>query len=86
MDDMGDDFRAARKYYQNIRYQNLKEAQWLTKDFTCHTPFHYATWLNGDKLDWWPSTSKWRWRGKNYHGSAFNLAGFLGKRGWIGEK
>ena len=39
-----------------------------TTGFFRHTPYHYSTTLRGDRLDWWPTKSKWRWRDETYTG------------------
>lgn len=53
--------------------------------FTKHTIWHYSTVLDGDRLDYWPTKNKWRWRDKNYVGAPHQMEGFLKKRGWYDD-
>jgi hypothetical protein len=44
-------------------------------------PYHYHVLEVGDKLlDYWPSSRRWRWKGKTYFGKVESLIGFINKR------
>lgn len=34
-----------------------------------HTPYHWTCLLCGDKLQYWPTKNKWRWRHQTYDGA-----------------
>lgn len=50
--------RKNRKYF--ARMQNEAEAKGIWKR---HTPYHWATWIDGKKLDYWPGPRKFMFRG-----------------------
>lgn len=56
--------REMRRYRQEQGKKNLANAD--LKGFTKHTPYHYSCDLLGDRLDYWPSRQKFRWRGQTY--------------------
>lgn len=66
MGDMGEIFNAVKAEKKARRAAALDEAD--TSGFTQHSPHHFSTTLLGDRLDWWPSSTKFRWRGKTYTG------------------
>lgn len=35
-----------------------------TKGWESLTPYHFRRMINGEALDWWPSTGKYFWRGQ----------------------
>ena len=41
------------------------------------SPSHWQARLPGGLLDWWPSTAKWRWKGRTHQGDAAALAAFM---------
>lgn len=51
-----------------------------TTGFTKHTEYHYSTTVDGDRLDWWPSTRRWMYRGKVTYGKHDALRGFIRNR------
>lgn len=83
MGDMGEVFRLMTKMKKERRAAKLKDAQPFLSAFKKHTEWHYATMLQGEVLDYWPSTGKWRWKYKNYHGTIEDLLNFIEKR--LGE-
>ena len=78
MGDMGEIFRAMDKSDKERRERNLEDA-YANADggWTMHGTYHWSRDLLGDRLDYWPSRQKFRWRGKNYHG---NVEGFIRNR------
>lgn len=60
------------------------EASALCAQMEQHTRYHWSTALNGQRLEYWPSVCKWRWKDKNYWGSLACFENFLRKRGWSG--
>lgn len=54
----------------------LGDGQHLTK----HSEFHYSFMLRGERVDYWPSTNRWRWQRKTYFGNYKSLKGFVQKR------
>ena len=79
---MGEVFRELNESTKNKKARRLEEAQPLAKHFTKHTEYHYSTTLNGQRLDWWPSTSRWQYKNEVIYGGVKELLGFLKKRGW----
>jgi hypothetical protein len=79
MGDMADDFRALKEHNKKRRQSNLNEAtsaHWPW-DWVKHTDYHWSITLQGDRLDYWPSGNRFRWRGKTYFGG---VRGFIAKR------
>lgn len=42
----------------------------LNTEWVKHTPYHWTCLLCGDKLQYWPTKNKWRWRYVTYDGGA----------------
>lgn len=64
----------------NLNIEVLK--RWAPTDriWNQHTEVHWSTQLRGDRLDYWPSTGKWRWRDSTCHGDITSLINFIRKR------
>lgn len=78
MGDMGDIFRemtAAKKERAQERLETAEEV--ASKCWTKHGTHHWSTTLNGERLDYWPSTSRFRYQGKTHFGG---VEGFIAKR------
>ena len=45
-----------------------------------HSDYHYSFDLAGSRLNYWPSTQKWRWQDRSYNGTPTDLIGFTRKR------
>jgi len=75
MGDMGEIFNAMRERDKQRRSDNLASAD--PTGWTQHTPVHWSRVLLGDRLDYWPSRNKFRWRGKTHHG---DVMGFVRNR------
>ena len=56
----------------------------LCRQMEQHTLYHWSTALQGHRLEYWPTTRKWRWKDKNYWGTLTDFENFLRKRGWNG--
>lgn len=57
------------------RQRNLDAADptgWLQ-----HTPYHWSRYIDGKKLDYWPSRRKWMYEGRVMNG---DIEGFIRKR------
>jgi len=87
MGDMGDIFRAWDEYKRQVKVDNLAAAttqfsawEGAMPDWTRHTEYHWSRPLAGARMDYWPSTGKWRWRGKTYRGTPYDTARFIAKR------
>lgn len=76
MGDMGDVFRALKEDRKIRRQKRLAEfvpcGRW-----TRHTDYHYSTALLGERLDYWPSSTRFFWRGKVRVG---DVLGFIKNR------
>jgi hypothetical protein len=76
MGDMGEYFRdwdAAKKARKAERLADANSAGW-----TRHTDYHWSRMLQGRRLDYWPSTGRWRWgNGITMHG---DIDGFIRNR------
>lgn len=82
-EDMGGLFKARKRYVQAKREQNLEKA-YKERDerWTVHSEYHWSTTLCSEKLDYWPSSTKFRWKGKTYVGG---VEGFIRKHERRGE-
>lgn len=89
MGDMGDYFRDWDAYKRAMKAARLQEAEKLSFDawrgagipgWTKHTPYHWSRDLCGDRMDYWPSTGKWRWRKRTFHGTPYDTARFIANR------
>jgi len=77
MGDMAEIFHAMRVRDTGRRYQNLARARESELPWVEHTDYHWSLELQGDRLDFWPTKNKFRWRGKTYNGG---VEGFIAKR------
>ena len=85
-DDMGDVFRAMKERNKERKADNLATAnQTAALDWLKHTPYHWSLMLDGAKLDYWPSTNKWMWRGKKFTGTIRDVEAFVANRGGSAE-
>lgn len=75
MGDMADDFRALDEYHKARKQRNLANAD--PSGWTKHTDYHWSRDLNGHRLDYWPSTTRFQYRGKVHVG---NVDGFIRNR------
>lgn len=39
-----------------------------TLNWIIHNEYHYSLWLLGERLQYWPTKDKWRWRTTTYNG------------------
>jgi hypothetical protein len=78
MGDMGEIFNAMREHDRERRSRNLENA-WAngTNGWTVHREDHWSRDLLGDRLDYWPTRNKFRWRDKTRSG---DVEGFVRKR------
>ncbi len=75
MGDMREVFDAMRQHDKTRRMKNLSGFD--SSGWVQHSEYHYSRDLLGDKLDYWPSRKKFRWRGKTMTG---DVAGFINNR------
>ena len=69
MGDMGDTFRLMREADAKRRQKNLDDALAKSRHlWVRHTEWHWSILLLGNRVDYWPSRNKWRWRGKTRFG------------------
>lgn len=68
MSDMGDIYRAAREDEKRQKHDNL--GKFRPDGWVYVTPYWFRRTVLGSVLDYWPSTRKYRWRGKTYRGQA----------------
>ena len=89
MGDMGDIFREWNEYKRQAREARFTAAQQVFFDawtgppmpgWVKHTPYHWSRVLDGNRMDYWPSTGKWIWRNKKYYGTPYDTARFIAKR------
>lgn len=84
MSEMGEIFgciKSATKARKARRLQEFEESN-LGTLLTEHSPYHKSTTLQGNRLDYWPTTCRWRWKDQNYWGTLNDFINFLDKRGW----
>jgi len=75
--DINEVFRAIKEENRRIKERNLEEARPILKFFKKYTEYHYALKLKNKRLDYWPSTNKWRYDDKTYHGNSKKMYQFL---------
>ena len=75
MGDMGEIFNAMRERDKERRHRNLEVAD--PTGWTIHTAVHWSRDLAGERLDYWPSRNKFRWKGKTRTG---DVNGFIRNR------
>lgn len=75
MGDMADDFRALDEHHKQRKQNNLAKAD--PAGWTQHTEYHWSRMLNGKRLDYWPSTTRFMYEGKRHRG---DVAGFIRNR------
>lgn len=80
MSEIGEMYKALRQNEQASRelqrVENLRNH--TSTDWIQHTPYHWGRWVDGKKLDFWPSRDKWMYDGKVRVGG---LADWLKERG-----
>lgn len=62
------------------KMQRLKAANEHYKgddDWTYFTPYHWATFINGKQLDYWPTANKWQFAGMLYRGNPADVEYFI---------
>lgn len=88
MSDMADIYREMREAKQAANAERLTAAQSLffgsgagdlSIGWTQHTAYYWSRSLKGERLDFWPSSGKWRWRGKSYRGDSKAAMAFISK-------
>ncbi len=77
MGDMGEIFRGMTEADRQRRYRNLDKAKESKLPWIKHTEWHWSLDLCGDRLDYWPTKNKFRWRRHTYQGG---VEGFIKKR------
>ena len=77
MGDMAEIFNAMREHDAERRQRNLEKARKSELPWVRHTEWHWSLELLGDRLDYWPTKNKFRWRDKTYNGG---VEGFIKKR------
>lgn len=77
MGDVGDDMRALDAHHKRRKANNLAVAEANSKGWTKHTEFHWSRMLNGKRLDFWPSTTRFQYEGRVMVG---NVEAFIRKR------
>lgn len=75
MGDLGDDFRARRKFFKEKRADRLAKAD--STGWNVHTEYHWSRQLCGKRLDYWPSKSKFMYNSKVMTG---NVNKFIASR------
>lgn len=75
MSEIGDDFKAMQEHYRKIRHDRVKHG--APPGWTEHSQWHWSRMLNGKRLDYWPSTQKFRYAGRTHQGDVW---GFIRNR------
>lgn len=84
MGDMGDTFREMRKDGQARRENQLAyNMEILDRSKISYDVFNKGIQINIKKVAFYPSTNKWVFGGKTYHGNAFSFLGWLRIKGMI---
>jgi hypothetical protein len=80
MGDVGEDFALLKALNKARRAKNYDRALVIQPIFTVHTQWHWSIMVNGKKLDYWPSSSRWHYDGKSFNGTPENLMKFMMNR------
>ncbi|RUR52734.1 hypothetical protein [Vreelandella populi] len=75
MSELGEIFRALDEHHKERKRKNLEKAD--PTGWTQHTEYHWSRMLNGKRLDYWPSTTRFMYQGKTHRG---DVMGFIRKR------
>lgn len=74
-DEFWDDLKAHKKEkFDKDRKAFLATA--LSNDdggWVKHTEYHWSRFINGERLDYWPSRNKFQWRGKVRRGDVMSI-------------
>jgi hypothetical protein len=62
MGDLAEIYREMDKHQRERREARLASAD--NTGWTVHTTYHWSRDLNGERLDYWPSRSKFQYQGK----------------------
>lgn len=81
---MGEDaefWASVRERRKERQAANLADARAREIDgWRHHTTWHWSRDLCGDRLDYWPSRNRCRWRGQTYSVAASAISGFIRNR------
>lgn len=66
MSDMGEMFNAMKRHVKEHKAKMLAQAD--TAGWTQHTEYHFSRVFGSDRMDWWPSGGKARYKGKMVYG------------------
>jgi hypothetical protein len=66
MSDMTEEFDFLKREAKLRKKANLQNAN--PEGWTQHTEFHWSRILQGDRMDYWPSTNRFRYRGVTRYG------------------
>lgn len=89
MGDMREYFDDWKRFWKDRRKKHLdtaEEQEFQQRDepdaieWTKHTEWHWSTMLNGERLDYWPSGTKFRYKNKTYRGTIKDVTGFIRNR------
>lgn len=96
--DINDDavlWRAWRGYWKEKRRNNLQYweehgkaqiAELVGSEVTRFSEYHFAIFIHGDRMDIWPSSRKWRYKGKPSQGDFPAMFSFIKNRLKEGNK
>ena len=84
---MVEDFKLLKEMQQKTKKAALRQAldYSFSVQFIRHTEYHWQYRLPEGLLDYWPSTSKWRYKNKGYTGSPLELDFFIWKNKGRGQ-
>jgi len=65
------DYRALEEMQREEKRERAKKNGELygRENWTIHTEYHWGRWVDGKKLDFWPTTNKWMYNGRVKHNS-----------------
>ena len=88
-DDLASLYKAYRNHKRGRKAGRLQEfleggREELEKLIGCtvteHGEFHYSFQLGNVRVDYWPSSSRWRYKNKAYFGNQRSITGFVERR------
>ena len=84
LDDDSVFYRAMKEYKRLRRVKSLTQANKLLESSAIpwmkHTAWHWSTDILGERLQYWPSTTKFLWKGRTRKGDLVSVEGFIRNR------
>lgn len=64
MGDTGDDYKVLTAINKQRKQENLEKAKHSKIEWQKFTEYHWCTYIDKDRLDYWPSTRKFKFKNR----------------------